>query len=1073
VRPFSSLQILGGAELAKRTYLPAKLTCPRLAAVYLRTRLLRILDDAFRAPVVWVEGPPGAGKTTLALSWLKTRKRPSLWYEVDAGDSDIASFYHYLGIAAQHAAPRYKRSLPHLTPEYLGGQETFTRRYFEELFRRMPLDSVLVFDNAQDAGAESPLHDVLRVAFETVPEHVRVLCLSRTPPPAALARLRANGRIAHIDPEAMRLTLEETTGVVRLRSPGVEVQGMHERARGWAAGIVLMLEPGRPLGDSPKVPSTPQALFDYFAGEVWRTLDEAKRHVLMECALLPRMPASDIVALTGYEELDAVFAELVRRNYFTYRLSGSPPTYEFHPLFREFLSGNASAALSSADISRLRHGAAALLDASGRVDEAIALFIETADWSAAALLLIARAPSLVMEGRSGVLEEWLKKLPAGTIDTSAALVYWLGICRMPFDPVQSRGLLEKAFALFDEAGDRTGAFTSWSSIIDSFAYEWGDFKPSDAWIAAIERMLSESSALPSPEVEARVAAGMFSALMWRKPRHPDLPLWSTKVLHVVLNGSDMRLRMTLGSNLLYYYLWSDEAVQATVIMDALRPLRLSSVNDPLTQLTWHMMEAMYEWLRGDHATCVAAVDAGMQLAERMGVHLLDGFLIGMGIESAMSHGHQEVTDAYLKALAARHITRPLDRLHLLYLSAAAAWLRGDLARAVALGESAMQLAERTGYWLVEAVCALALAISLFDAGKHARAAAYLDCARESSRGQKHVEFMCLLQAARFALEGRQEANGLELLRRAMAVGAQQGYMNFTRWNAAMMSRLCAMALEHDIETDYVRRLIAFRKLAPPGDAMSDFDFWPWPIKIQTLGGFAIHRDGAPMQFTGKVQRRPLALLKTLIAFGGRKVSEARLAESLWPEAEGDTARMNLRPAIHRLRKLVGADVLHTEDGRLSIDPARCWVDTWALERRLDALSDKASPPCDPRDAYKATRQLFALYTGPFLPGDDMPEAVNLRERLGLKLIRHVLDLGEALQRAGAWPEALTLYEQSVAVDPYAEGLHRGLMQCHLALQQPAEVLRAYERCMAFLKSQFGLAPSAETRSLAERARVLS
>lgn len=1056
--------------MAKRSPLPAKLTRPRLAAVYFRTRVFRVLDEALRAPVAWIEGPPGAGKTTLALSWLAAQGRSCLWYEVDAGDADTATFHHYLGIAAQHLAPRYKRPLPHLTPEYLGGRETFTRRYFEDLFRRMPEGCVLVLDNVHDAGAESALHEVLRSAFEAIPDHVRVLCLSRVAPPAALARLRANGELVHIDPDTMRLTLDETSAIMRLRGAGADVERLHERTAGWAAGIVLMLEPGRSLIDSPRLPGTPQALFDYFAGEVWKQIDEPRRNALMQCALLPRMPVAEIAALTGFAELSAVFVELVRRNYFTYRLSGSPAAYEFHPLFREFLLGNAALAFSPAEVSALLQRAAAALEAAGRLDEAIALFIETADWTAAARLLLTRAASLVTEGRGGTLEEWLRALPAALVDDSPWLLYWLGVCRMPFDPPESRGVLERAFARFEAKKDRTGALTTWSAIIDSFAYEWGDFRPLDRWIDAIEKLLGEDPSFPSPEVEARVTAGIFSALTWRRPLHPELPTWASKVRQIVLSGSDLRLRVTLGSSLLYYYLWSDDVVQATVIMGALKAAKPASGNDPLTQATWYAMEAMYAWLTGDHQACISAVQAGTLLARRTGAHLTDGFLIGMGVESCMSHDQRGATYEYLRELAARDITRLLDRLHLPYLSGAAAWLSGDLDRAVEHGESAMRLAEESGYWLVESVCALGLAITLFDAGQRARAEVYLRRAREAGRGQKMLEFLGALQAARFALEAGEEEQGLASLRQAMTLGARQGYMNFTRWSAPMMSRLCAKALEHGIETDYVLRLIAFRKLAPPGDALAGLDAWPWPLKIQTLGTFALYRDGAPLRFTGKVQRRPLALLKTLVALGGRKVSEAKLAEALWPEADGDTARANLRPALHRLRKLIGPDVLYTDEGCLSLDPARCWVDVWAFERQLDALA-RASRSADPRSLGEAHRRLFALHAGPFLAGEDVAEAIPTRERLELKLMRYVQNAGEALQRAGAWAEAISLYEQGLAIDPSVEPLHRGLMQCYAALSQPAEVLRAYERCATVLRSRFGLAPSADTHALAARMRA--
>ncbi len=84
-----------------KTTLP-KLTPPRVGKIYPRERLFglldRIRDDH---SVVWISAPGGAGKTSLVASWLQQRKLKTLWYQVDAGDGDNASFFYYLGLAAK------------------------------------------------------------------------------------------------------------------------------------------------------------------------------------------------------------------------------------------------------------------------------------------------------------------------------------------------------------------------------------------------------------------------------------------------------------------------------------------------------------------------------------------------------------------------------------------------------------------------------------------------------------------------------------------------------------------------------------------------------------------------------------------------------------------------------------------------------------------------------------------------------------------------------------------------------------------------------------------------------------
>ncbi|HZX48821.1 MAG TPA: hypothetical protein VFF47_06365 [Nitrospirota bacterium] len=57
----------------KQTSVPiAKVSPPSLSEVFSRKRLFKIIDSKRRRPVIWICGPPGAGKTTLVASYLQT-----------------------------------------------------------------------------------------------------------------------------------------------------------------------------------------------------------------------------------------------------------------------------------------------------------------------------------------------------------------------------------------------------------------------------------------------------------------------------------------------------------------------------------------------------------------------------------------------------------------------------------------------------------------------------------------------------------------------------------------------------------------------------------------------------------------------------------------------------------------------------------------------------------------------------------------------------------------------------------------------------------------------------------------
>ena len=111
----------------------AKLSRPRLFRVTPRERLFRLLDERREHPVLWIAGPPGAGKSALVASYLESRKPPCLWFQVDAGDSDPATLFYYLSLAAQQVAKGKGAALPLFKPEYQRDLGGFTRRFFREL----------------------------------------------------------------------------------------------------------------------------------------------------------------------------------------------------------------------------------------------------------------------------------------------------------------------------------------------------------------------------------------------------------------------------------------------------------------------------------------------------------------------------------------------------------------------------------------------------------------------------------------------------------------------------------------------------------------------------------------------------------------------------------------------------------------------------------------------------------------------------------------------------------------------------------------------------------------------------
>lgn len=167
----------------------AKLSRPNLYRVVARDRLFILLDkECNDHPVVWIKGPPGSGKTTLVASYLEERQLPAIWYQVDGGDSDLATFFYYMRLAGQQASTSKHLSLPLLTPEYLPDLSEFFRRFFRKLFAAIPETSILVFDNYQEMVPTSTFHNAIQGAIAELPKGIHIIVISHLESPPHFAR---------------------------------------------------------------------------------------------------------------------------------------------------------------------------------------------------------------------------------------------------------------------------------------------------------------------------------------------------------------------------------------------------------------------------------------------------------------------------------------------------------------------------------------------------------------------------------------------------------------------------------------------------------------------------------------------------------------------------------------------------------------------------------------------------------------------------------------------------------------------------------------------------------------------
>lgn len=1040
----------------------AKLAHPRLFDALPRESLFARLDTMRNDhAVIWIASPPGAGKTTLAAGYVAARALSSVWCQIDAGDADPATFFFFLAESVRGTGA----ALPWLAPELSGDIPRFARLFFREYYARLPAGAVLVFDNIQEFDWED-CGELMEIAFSEVPEGITVLALSRDMPPPRLARLELAGRIATLGWDAMRLTMEEALALAQL-DDSAGSRAWLERIDGWAAGVVMLREHIAQYRDEPAAPSLQgrDTVFRYFAGEILERMPDQWRHLLLLLSCLPGISAEDAQQLTGDPGATQLLHALFHGRLFTDRRGPPPYTYHFHALFREYLQYEASQRLDAHERTALLERAATILDAQGRTDEAARLYGEAGAHAQLTALLLRRAARMLATGRGQAWREWMGWLPPTIIDAEPWLRYWEGVSLNRVDPLVGRQVLAGAEQAFREAGDTRARLLALAAIIDSYFYEWADFHALAGWSAAmIDALGTIDLASLDADADLKIHSRIVLALFLDAPDSPLLTSSAERALKALPRVADPAERLAAGAILLMYLNWGNVAA-ARALAAALDPLAVDPSIDPFHRISWCRSAVYRHQFDGHYAEAQRLAGYAQQLVASFGLgHLqfqLD-FRVGLNL---LGTGDLDGARALIARM--RQLMSPSRKLELVYiriLEGCYFTQLGDVQTGKPAVEESIRVGEEarlnaTTRWQIDMLLATCHAqAGDFDAAirwaAHAVERAY-GPDKEAAAVQRSfiVAYDCYCRGGRAEARRMVDALFRDLRQR------QANLPILMTLIPSVASSLCFFALQEDVESAFVRDLIARHRMVAPVHASGRSN----QVAVRVFGRTMLSLHGTAAASGGKAQRRPMLLLKALLAAHPAGRPQQALAAQLWPDADDAKAALNV--TVHRLRKLLGRDdAVVVASGTIMLDGRVLWSDVGALEDVCKGIETLDKVPTD--EFRRCAVDLLDLYRGPFCDGDEESWLLPVRERWRNRFLGAVELLGQRLEDLGEWGAARQLYVRALDAEPLSETGYRGLMRCACAEGDSAAAFSAYRRCRDTLSIMLGQPPSAETEKLA-------
>jgi len=1062
-----------------------KNTRPVVNNVLHRERLFKLFDES--KPVIFLTSPGGAGKTTLASSYVDSRRLPCVWYRVDSRDADASTFFHYFTQAVQPYLTE-KKSLPKLTPEYLPNIVLFARNYFESIYRQLPMNTLMAFDNYQEVTEDSVFHTLLICALEVMPEGFKAMFISRGKLPKEFMRLLANRVVEVIDWEAVRMNREEVRTFIKTvklsdELSDHELEKLYVKIEGWPAGIILFLEGAKLDGFNLGTDGveTPSAIFNYFALEVLQNMDVQTKSFLLQTAYLPRMTAEMAKSLTTNYQAANILTLLNETNCFTEKHAGLVSVYQYHQLFREFLLVQSQEYFSKPEIIELQTKSAALLVAAGDIDEAVNLYFSAQAYESIAALIHDVAMPLMQQGRFQGLLGWLQQLPVNLVESDPWLLFCLGTCQITSAPQESATLLSKSFRMFNAANHPEGTYLAWASAVEAIIFCYGDYKALDPWLAELGNITEKYGPPPMGEIEARVITLVLNAFEFRSPGRTRIEShWIERAHEIIENFSgnenllDVDLKINLIFTVLYHYQYMVDKAKSTPLLKRLQGFLENNNLPPLARSRIQLAHVLQGNFLCDPELCLSSTLAGFKLSEEIGIHVFDYLYICNLVWISVGVQDFSTAEKYLKKMENMlEQARPWEVGYYYGLRTYLLLEKKQIPEALEYANISYSGLDKTDIFLGHYFYTGIHAYVMFEAGRLETANQTLGRLKEVADESHYPNMMFgyLLTASYFSLKKKEEELGLELLRQAMRLGREHAFYHHLIWRQKVMADLCYRALEANIEIDYVQKLIKQRNLLSENSPIS-LENWPWLVKLYTLGRFNIVIDGEVLSLGSKGHKKPMELLKAIIALGGRGISESLLTDSLWPDVEGDSGTNSFTTTLHRLRKLIGSQTVVCKQGKVSLDERVCWVDVWAFERELNRLKH-ALKQQEISKIIRSADLLMHYYQAPFLAKEENSSyLLPLRERLHSRFIRALLDLADFFLSKAQLEQAIIFYEKSIELEPLVEKAYQGLMQCYLAQQQAAEGVMIYERCNQQLKENLNIKPSNKTLVLLKELKAL-
>lgn len=407
-----------------------KLIAPQIKnRILVRQRLQDQIRKGLDRKLVLLCADAGYGKTTLLGQLARDLGKDCMYYTIDASDADMATFWSYMiaGIGRRLAkfGERVKDVINRTTdPRILVG--TFINDFLAATDQAF----YILLDDCHHLYLNSEINNSLEYLLKNQPANLHLVIASRATPPFVRPSHLTKQEVFSLEKRQLEFDAAEIGKLLRetygMNIPGSEVERVEQHSAGWITAIQLILQKLVQAGEDRAKETlngyvaSGEDLFSYFGREVLENQPENIRRFLFGTSLLETMTPELCNRVLGIGNSAELLKKIEREHLFI--ASSSSDTYQYHPLFKDFILNRALKNSDRGAVQRRYSSIGSYYSARRQWPTAIDYFLKGKNYAAAGRALKKTFDALLQTCRFNRLQKWLAGFPVSLVNNDLGLL---------------------------------------------------------------------------------------------------------------------------------------------------------------------------------------------------------------------------------------------------------------------------------------------------------------------------------------------------------------------------------------------------------------------------------------------------------------------------------------------------------------------------------------------------------------------------------------------------------------------------------------------------------------------------